>query len=269
MMKTEIVFEFAQEEEEPKKLYSQKAIGLGVFFGGPVVAGILMRKNFLTLGKERAALHALMIGIIATVVIFSLLVALPQEVIDKIPSFLFPVIYTGIILWILEVTQGSDLRKHQEQQGVFFKIGKVMLIGLFWMGINIGLVFGTVYLSDAVSSFNAETYSSMIGQYLANEEKALKVFQIEEQSSDDELLEGIKNGIALYRENGIIIEEMIRSKGISTEGKEIIDKLKKYNDLRLGYFELLYKAMIENTDKYNVRLARIIREIADVQGDLQ
>ena len=38
---------------ESKELYTQRAIGIATFFGGPLAAGILVRRNFINLGNEQ------------------------------------------------------------------------------------------------------------------------------------------------------------------------------------------------------------------------
>jgi hypothetical protein len=101
--------------DEQKQFYSQSAIGIATFFGGPLAAGVLVRRNYITLGNDQYGKHALSIGIIATLLIFGLLFSIPEHIIDKIPNFIFPAIYTAIISFVVEKFQGEDLKKHKTQ----------------------------------------------------------------------------------------------------------------------------------------------------------
>ena len=102
--------------EENKKLYSQRAIGIATYFGGPLAAGILIRKNFINLNKERQGLNALIIGIISTFILFAGIFSIPENIIDKIPNALIPLVYTGIIYLIVEAIQGKDLKEFKENK---------------------------------------------------------------------------------------------------------------------------------------------------------
>jgi len=52
--------------EENKKFYSQRAISISTYFGGSLSAGILIRENYRSLGKDKKGIYALIIGIITT-----------------------------------------------------------------------------------------------------------------------------------------------------------------------------------------------------------
>jgi len=51
------------------KFYSQKAIGIATFIGGPLAAGYLIRENYLSLEKPNEAKKSLIIGIISTILL--------------------------------------------------------------------------------------------------------------------------------------------------------------------------------------------------------
>lgn len=76
------------------KFYSQSAISMATFIGGPLVAGYLIRENYLALNKPDEAKYTLIIGIIATLVLFGGVFMIPSDFIDKMPRQLIPIIYT-------------------------------------------------------------------------------------------------------------------------------------------------------------------------------
>jgi uncharacterized membrane protein AbrB (regulator of aidB expression) len=88
--------------DESKKFYSQKAISIATFFGGPLAAGYLIKKNYQAMNQPDLANKATIIGIISTIILFAGIFSIPEHIIDKIPNALFPLIYTLIISLILE-----------------------------------------------------------------------------------------------------------------------------------------------------------------------
>ncbi len=74
--------------EESTKLYSQKAIGLATYFGGPLAAGILIRRNYINLKKEKLGLNALIVSAIATCLLFAGLFSIPEYIIAEFKSLM-------------------------------------------------------------------------------------------------------------------------------------------------------------------------------------
>jgi len=100
---------------EPQQLYSQKAIGIATFFGGPLAAGILVRRNYINLGKEVYGKHALSIGIISTFLLFVGIFSMPEHIMAKVPNTILPAIYTAIIYLVVEKLQGRELKEHKRK----------------------------------------------------------------------------------------------------------------------------------------------------------
>jgi len=111
------------------RLYSLVAINIATFFGGPLAAGILVRQNFINLGKELAGRNALIIGIVSTVLLFVGIFSIPEEIIDRIPNVLIPTVYAAIIYFIVEKYQGQDLTEHKESNSPFYSGWRAAGIG--------------------------------------------------------------------------------------------------------------------------------------------
>ncbi|MDA6069855.1 hypothetical protein NJT12_09510 [Flavobacterium sp. AC] len=95
----ELVIEKSVFEEIPtEKIYSEKAIRVGTFLGGPLVAGYFMAENFKVFGDYNKVRNTWIITILSTIVIFSLIFMIPEDV--KIPNIVFPFIYMGIAAYL-------------------------------------------------------------------------------------------------------------------------------------------------------------------------
>lgn len=152
------------------KLYSQVAINLATFLGGPLAAGYLIRANYLSFNEPHKGRQALLIGIAATVVLFTTLFMIPEAIVDKIPIVVIPATYTVIIYFIVERIQGDRLNQHQEAEGEFYSRWKAAGVGLLSLIILLIGIFGYSYFA-----INAEysEYDSKIAQLSKNETETL------------------------------------------------------------------------------------------------
>lgn len=133
--------------DEKLRLYSQKAIAIATFLGGPLAAGVLIRKNALNLGREKEGLAALIIGIVSTVLLFWGLFQIPEAIIDKIPNFLIPAVYMGIIYLIVEKMHGQILKKHQEENNEFYSNWNAAGIGFVCAIVLCAGFFAYIFLA--------------------------------------------------------------------------------------------------------------------------
>ena len=85
-------------------LYSEKAIAGGAFVGGPLAAGIMMRRIFLNLNRESAARLSLIGGIVATVLLAFVSMFLPEN----FPNSVLPALYCAAIYQMVKAYQGSS-----------------------------------------------------------------------------------------------------------------------------------------------------------------
>lgn len=118
------------EQKNTYRLYSLTAINIATFFGGPLAAGILVRRNFINLGDEAAGKKALFIGIFSTLIIFTVIFSLPEEILDMIPNALIPMIYTFIIYLIVDKYMGKAIKEHKSNSHPFYSGWKAAGIGL-------------------------------------------------------------------------------------------------------------------------------------------
>lgn len=250
------------------KFYSQRAISTATFFGGPLAAGILIRQNFINSGKDEYGKYALYIGIFSTILLFAILFSIPEQIINKIPSFIIPAIYTGIIYLIVEYYQGQTLKNHKEKHGQFYSGWKAAGIGaICTIFIMLG-VFGYIY--TAPEDFDTSKYNNGMAEFQKNEEKALELFNLIDTINPYKAIDFIKEtGLPTWQKNIQILDELDNIDGLYQEIKNQNKILREYCQLRIKSYELISKALTQNTNIYDLKITQINNNIGDVLKQLQ
>jgi hypothetical protein len=258
--------------EETKRFYSQRAITIATYFGGPLAAGYLVKKNYDTLEQPDNAKKSLAIGIISTLFLFAGLFSIPEEIIDNIPNVLIPAIYTGIIYLIIEKIQGETLKKHKESGGEFYSGWKAAGVGAVSMLIIAAVIVISAFiagdLSNTQADFNSAKYDSEIEKFVDNENEAMSVFDVLQTGSSDHLIKEFNNAIVLWKQNKEIIMGLNSIENLSEELLDQNKLLIKYCDLRIEHCKIFIKAISEDTDKYVSEIDRIGQEITQILEDL-
>lgn len=256
--------------ELEKKLYSNKAISIATYFGGPIAAGFLIKKNYNAFEQKENGKKAFFISIIATLLIFTLIYLIPDQILDKIPNALIPIIYTGLIYLIVEKIQGQRIKEHKEMGGKFHSAWKATGIGAIFMIFIMFLIFGIAFISGDFSepNFNVSTYDKEISNFVENENKSIAVFNVINSAERSYLIKEFKKGIKLWEENKNIIYRINNIENLPTELLEQNKKLLKYCDLRIKHNTIIVKAISEDTDKYNSEIGRIEMEINLILDEL-
>lgn len=255
------------ERGESIKLYSQKAIGIATFFGGPLAAGILVRKNFINLGKEEQGKQALFIGIVSTILLFAGLFAIPDSIMDKFPNSLIPTIYTAIILMIIELVQGHELRLHTTGNGEFYSAWNAVGIGVICAVILLAGIFGYAYFED--TDFEAEQYDNAMLEFQKNEEDALKLYDLVGAGEDKLAIDFIQEtGIEAWNKNLAILYKLDQMDGLTQEFIDQNQKLREYCELRIESYQLIGRALYEETNAYDYQLDDLHKKIDDKIDEL-
>ena len=241
--------------EKNIKFYSIKAIAIASYFGGPLAAGFLIRRNYINLGMKKEGLNTLIMSIIFTVIVIGGLLMLPDIIVDKIPNYLIPFVYTGIICLIMERLQGDILRKLKDKPGMLYSGWRAAGIGLVCALLILCGAFGYIFLSS--DDFDAETYDSKIAEIQDNETAALMLFDFEGY----EFLEAAdfikETGIPIWEKNIKIVDELDALEGISEELRDQNRQLREYFKLRIQEYSLIRKSIIEDTNSYDIQIEEI------------
>ncbi len=259
--------------EETKRFYSQRAITIATYFGGPLAAGYLVKKNYETLGQPDNAKKSLIIGVVSTLLIFAGIFSIPEDIIDKIPNALIPLIYTGIIYLIVERVQGESLKIHKEYGGEFYSGWKAAGVGAIAMLILASGIALNAFIAGDFSNtqpdFDAATYDKEVAKFADNEKKSLAVFNEVETQTPDYLIKEFNKGILMWKENKEIVGGLNSIENLPKRLKDQNTFLLKYCDLRIQHNAIIIKAMSENTDKYVSEIERIGFEINKILEELK
>lgn len=257
-----------QQEINTKDLtfYSHKAIGIATFIGGPLAAGYLIRENYKALHETEKGNKALIISIVVTIALFALVFSIPEQMIEKIPKVIIPAIYTGITIFWVEQTFGELFKQHEEHKYAFFSRWRAAGIGVISLLIlGIGL-FAVIYV--ATDSEADDLYYTKIEQFAKNEQESLVFYShLETESNFSLILELNDKVIPKWKENIEIIKQTDTITNLSSELLEQNKKLMRYCELRLEAFELLKKAISEDSGKYSAQISVIHSQI-DAQLEL-
>jgi hypothetical protein len=134
-------------EPQPNfKIYQDRAIYVGTFLGGPLVAGYFAAENFKQFGQIDKIKPTWTISILSTIVIFGCLFLIPNF--EKVPNILVPLTYTGIAQFLIQKYQGTAIKYHLETGGKAFSIWRAVWVGLVGSLILLVLIFAIVLLLD-------------------------------------------------------------------------------------------------------------------------
>lgn len=132
------------EEIPTEKIYSEKAIRIGTFFAGPLVAGYCIAENFKAFNDFEKAKNTWIITTLSMIAIIGLIFIIP----DNFPSILFPVLYSVVASYFLKKFQEQDIQNHIQNGGETFGGWRVVLIGLLSILIFFGIIMSVVLLTE-------------------------------------------------------------------------------------------------------------------------
>jgi hypothetical protein len=131
----------AKNQKYMNKYFTEKQIYTSTLLGGPIPPGILIYKNLKNIGEDKKAMYALLFTIAFTVLLFYGLFQLPEQIIDKLPSVLFPALYTGIVYLIYHKYFAEKVNSEivdDENRKSNWHVAGLTVIGLI---LNIAIIF--------------------------------------------------------------------------------------------------------------------------------
>ena len=261
----------ASNENQPAftaRYYTEQAISIATFFGGPLAAGILLRQNFLNQGRKDAGNRALWISIVASALILFFLLYLPDSTLDKIPNIAIPGLYTAIIMLWLRRTQSHFLNEHRDNQGQFYSGGRAALIGVLCAIIWIGSMVGYIYLGPQ-KSYSKE-FNAGLDQLTQYESEALSLYDILEQDDSTQVIQFIeKQGLPALLNCLRTLDKMERIQGLDETAQEQLQTLREYYQLRMKSFGLINKSIKEGTTQYDGQIDGLYEEMEVTLGKLE
>jgi peptidoglycan/LPS O-acetylase OafA/YrhL len=128
------------------KVYKDRAVYIGTFLGGPLVAGYLSAENYKNLGQQDKVKTAWLIAIISTIVIIGIVFLIPN--IEKVPSYIIPIVYAGIAQYLVQKNQGPAIKSHIEKGGQVYSVWRAVWIGLVGAALLFAIILAIALLSN-------------------------------------------------------------------------------------------------------------------------
>ena len=247
------------------KLYSQKAIGGSTFLGGPLAAGILIRRNCINLGNDQQGKNALYIGIISTIILFGSMVFIPENIMDKIPNMVIPAIYTAIIYVLVDKFQGVELKDHEQNSGEFYSGWDAAKVGLISLFAILVIIFSVAFIAGDLSNlnFDANKYDQELSVFTDNETESMDVYKLTDDASTETIITSLNKSIDLWKKNIVILN---KTDSLTNIPDELIIQNKillEYSYLRIEHFSLILRSVKEDTDAYDKRVEILGQLIED------
>lgn len=134
------------EEIPTEKIYSEKAIRIGTFFAGPLVAGYCMAENFKAFNDFEKAKKTWLITILSALLIIVLVFVIPENV----PNIIFPIIYLSITSYLLKTFQEKDIQAHIANGGETYSGWRTTLICLISIVVFFSVIMSAIMLVDYI-----------------------------------------------------------------------------------------------------------------------
>jgi len=133
-------------EKPTYKLFSDRSVYTATFLGGPLVAGYLFAEDFRKLGKFGKVKMAWFLSILATIVIFGVVLFVPD--VEKIPKIFIPLAYSLGAQALAKHELGADLREHAGKGGELYSIWLAVVAGIIGLALTIGMLILFLYVTD-------------------------------------------------------------------------------------------------------------------------
>lgn len=248
------------EQPLPEKLYSDKSISLGAFLGGPLAAAILLRRNFLNLKNEKAALYAVIIGTLATLVIIGVAFAFPTDEYDTLLRVLIPAFTVGLSALITEKTMGKQIARQKEVENGFYSSWKAAGVALVTLVILLGCLLAVAFYEEVQNSEVFSKLEKLEEEFSENENRALKLNSILENEEYYKIDRFVTlTGIPAWQKNLQLLEDFRIQSDPEGLFEEQISYYENYCNLRIRQFEL-YRTLTRNDTTENIEKLRKVEE---------
>jgi len=119
------------ETERPQqKLYTEQAIAIATFIGGPLGGSYLISLNYMLLGDEEAGQRAIKWGLAATVLVVLAFFLMPEPVSEAVPNIVYNMAFTALFYYLAKRLQGANLAAHRQLRGRFITRWRAVGVGL-------------------------------------------------------------------------------------------------------------------------------------------
>jgi hypothetical protein len=131
-------------EKPVHKLYTENAIRIATFLGGPLVAGYLIADNYRQLGEEKKVQTTWIVAIAATVIIIIIAWILPE----RTPPYVIPIAYTVGTFYLVQNLQGAKIKAHVAAGGQTWSMGRAVVAGIIGLAVIVAVVLFLFLMTD-------------------------------------------------------------------------------------------------------------------------
>jgi len=125
-----------------EKLYTEQAVAIATFIGGPLGGSYLLSLNYMLLGDEEAGQRTIKWGLAVTVLLLLAFFLMPAPVSEAVPDIIYNMAFTGVFYYLTKRLQGGYLAEHRQLRGRFMTR---------WRAVGVGLVSAVAAVLVAVS----------------------------------------------------------------------------------------------------------------------
>jgi hypothetical protein len=246
------------------KIYGINSLFISSFLGGPLATAILLRRNYISIGKAEKALPTLLTGILLVVGSVFLVIFNDSLVHFALTDLSLYFCVTAVLLiWVK--TYQINLKKTSRAVGKkYYSIWRSVSISVFCMLFTI-----VPFLNFDINTITKEQYVNIIKTFDKNDKKAIELFKILETGDYEKSSRFINQvGLKLWYENIELISSLNNSNDLKQEFLERNEKLIKYCQYRIELYKLIDKAITESTNEYDDKLASISVDISNLVSEL-
>ena len=129
-----------------KKVYTERALRIATYFGGPLVAGYFLSENFKLFNEEDFSRRIQLGSILFAIVFVEIVMLIPDSVFDKIPGVWLPLVYVFISYGIYSKYQDKRVEEFLNSGGEKQSIWNIIAVTLIGMIIT----FAYIYLRELI-----------------------------------------------------------------------------------------------------------------------
>ena len=253
--------------ESKTKVYTLTKIGLATFIGGPLAAGYMMNVNFKILGKPNTAKNAIILGVLSTILLWVGILSIPESLMDKVPRFIIPLIYSAVVYFLVEKYQGEELKEFAKNKDSLYSIWRAIGIGFISLAILLAGFFAYFFIIEDNEVY--EQYDQQMAAFYENEEQALKFYDNINSKSDASLLEEVNlTMIPNWEQNIKITEKIGITENLPSDLLEQNNVFLEYSKLRLKLSFLIKESILQQKDK-RMEIEEISNQIESVLNTLK
>lgn len=118
-----------------KRFATRMQVVLASFIGGPFASSYLIGKNYKNIGNKQRAKQWYAAGVVLSVLLFTVIMLLPEQLVNSIPHALIPILYTAIFDTIFKQLQDQFVKQQLAEGKAKYSWGKVLGVSVLSLAV--------------------------------------------------------------------------------------------------------------------------------------